>query len=339
RAEDTGQITGLRGNGKADTPSLQLDIDLQKAQAFGLSLSTLNEMLSTVFAGDYVNDFTLNQKLRQVIVQGDAPYRMQPDDVFNWYARNDSGEMVPFGAMMTQSWQPIPSSLVRYGGTGAIEITGDAVAGVSTGEAMTKMEELVRDLPGNYSAAWVGMSLQERIAGNQEPLLYTLSALVVFLCLAALYESWTVPLSVMLSVPVGILGAMIAARLFGQSNDVYFKVGMLTTIGLAARNAILIVEFAEALRKEGHSLIEATIMAGRQRLRPILMTTFAFALGVLPLAIATGAGAAAQHSIGIGMLGGITFSALFGIVMVPVLYVAVMTVVARFRRRRAASVH
>ncbi|HEY0213295.1 MAG TPA: efflux RND transporter permease subunit [Paenirhodobacter sp.] len=337
RAEATGLITGLRGNGDADTPSLQLDIDLQKAQAFGLSLSTLNEMLSTVFAGDYVNDFTLNQKLRQVIVQGDAPYRMQPDDVFSWYGRNDKGEMVPFGAMMTQSWQPIPAALVRYGGTGAMEITGDAVEGISTGEAMTRMEELVKELPGNYSAAWVGLSYQERMAGAQEPLLYTLSALVVFLCLAALYESWAVPFSVMLSVPVGILGAMIAAKLFGQSNDVYFKVGMLTTIGLAARNAILIVEFAEALRKEGHSLPQATLMAARLRLRPILMTSFAFALGVLPLAIATGAGAAAQHSIGIGMLGGITFSGLFGIVMVPVLYVAVMSGVARMRRRRAPS--
>ncbi|MFC3060102.1 multidrug efflux RND transporter permease subunit [Paenirhodobacter populi] len=335
--EASGIITGLRGNSAANTPSLQLDIDLQKAQAFGLSLSTLNSMLSTIFAGNYVNDFTLNQKLRQVIVQGDAPWRMQPEDVFNWYARNSQGEMVPFAAVMTQSWQPMPSGLVRYGGTNAIEITGDSAEGVSSGEAMAKMEELVRELPGNYGVAWVGLSLQERIAGAQEPILYALSALVVFLCLAALYESWSVPFSVMLSVPVGILGAMIAAKIFGQSNDVYFKVGMLTTIGLAARNAILIVEFAEALRKEGHSLAKATVMAGRLRLRPILMTTFAFALGVLPLAIATGAGAAAQHSIGIGMLGGITFSALFGIVMVPVLYVAVMTVVGRFPRRRRSQ--
>ncbi|MFT3687845.1 efflux RND transporter permease subunit [Paenirhodobacter sp.] len=334
QARASGMITGLRGNDAATTSSLQLDIDLQKAQAFGISLSTLNRMLSTIFAGTYVNDFTLNEKLRQVIVQGDARWRMQPEDIGMWYARNESGEMVPFEAVITQTWKAISSTLYRYGGTGAIEITGDAVEGVSTGEAMAKMEEIVAAMPGNYSVAWVGLSLQERIAGNQEPLLYALSALVVFLCLAALYESWTVPFSVMLSVPVGVLGAMITAKLFGQSNDVYFKVGMLTTIGLAARNAILIVEFAQTLRQDGMGLTEATVMAARQRLRPILMTTFAFALGILPLAIATGAGAAAQHSIGIGMLGGIAFTALFGIVMVPVLYVAVMRGVALVRREK-----
>ena len=335
QARASGMITGLRGNDAATTSSLQLNIDLQKAQAFGLTLSTLNSMLSTIFAGTYVNDFTLSEKLREVIVQADAPYRMQPEDVGKWYARNASSEMVPLEAVMSQTWKDISSTLYRYGGSSAIEITGDAVEGYSTGDAMAKMEELAHALPGNYSVAWVGLSLQERMAGNQEPLLYALSALVVFLCLAALYESWTVPFSVMLSVPVGVLGAMIAAMVFGQSNDVYFKVGMLTTIGLAARNAILIVEFAETLRKEGMSLAEATLTAARQRLRPILMTTFAFALGILPLAIATGAGAAAQHSIGIGMLGGIAFTALFGIVMVPVLYVAVMRAVARLRGRQA----
>ncbi|MEF2073755.1 multidrug efflux RND transporter permease subunit [Consotaella aegiceratis] len=335
KAQETGEITGLRGNEAATKSSLQLDIDREKAQAFGLTLSEINSMLTTIFAGTYVNDFTLNDKLREVIVQGDAPYRMQPEDVLKWYAHNSDGDMVPFGAFLSQSWKKTASTLYRYGGTGAIEITGDAVEGISTGDAMDKMEELVSDLPGNYGLAWVGLSLQEQMSGNQEPLLYTLSALVVFLCLAALYESWTVPFAVLLSVPVGVLGALLAAQFFGQSNDVYFKVGMLTTIGLAARNAILIVEFAQSLREEGRSLIEATTIAARQRLRPIMMTTLAFMLGILPLAIATGAGANAQNSIGIGMLGGIIFSALFGILMVPVFYVAVMTLLIKVKGKES----
>ena len=333
-AGESGKVTGLRGNDAAARSSLQLDIDLEKAQAFGLSLTEINGMLSTIFAGSYVNDFSLNEELRQVIVQGDASARMQPDDVFRWSARNSDGEMVPFGSFMSERWREISTTMYNYGGTGAIEITGDAVAGISTGEAMDEMERIVSEMEGGYGVEWVGLSLQEKIAGNQEPLLYTLSALVVFLCLAALYESWTVPLSVMLAVPVGILGAAITAKLFGQSNDVYFKVGLLTTIGLASRNSILIVEFAESLRKSGASLGDAIIQASRMRLRPILMTTFAFAFGVLPLAIASGEGALAQNSIGIGMLGGIFFSAVFGIVMSPVLYVAVMSLVARLRRRK-----
>ncbi|KFI28900.1 efflux RND transporter permease subunit [Paenirhodobacter enshiensis] len=333
QAAATGLVSGMRGNDKATTPSMQIALDRQKAQAFGLTLSDVNSMLSTIFAGDYVNDFTLNGKLRQVIVQGDAPYRMQPDDIFDWSAKNSSGEMVPFGSFMTIDGQMIASTLYRYGGTGAIELTGDPATGVASGTAMAKIEELVKAMPGNYSVAWVGLSLQEQKAGNQEPLLYTLSALVVFLCLAALYESWTVPFAVMLAVPVGVLGALIAAKVFGQTNDVYFKVGILTTIGLAARNAILIVEFAETLRAEGKTILEATVTAARMRLRPILMTTLAFALGILPLALASGAGAKAQNSIGIGMLGGIAFTAVFGIVMVPVLYVAVMSGVARLKSR------
>lgn len=337
KAQASGVITGLRGNDAATKSSLQLDIDQEKAQAFGLTISSINAMLTTIFAGSYVNDFTLNEKLREVIVQGDTDFRMQPDDVMKWYALNSDGDMVPFGSFIRQSWTKTAATLYRYGGTGAIELTGDAVEGVSTGDAMDKMEELAGTLEGNYGTAWVGLSLQEQMSGNQEPLLYSLSALVVFLCLAALYESWSVPFAVMLSVPVGLLGALVAAQLFGQSNDVYFKVGMLTTIGLAARNAILIVEFAESLRKGGQSLFEATLTAARQRLRPIMMTTLAFMLGILPLAVATGAGANAQNSIGIGMLGGIIFTALFGILMVPVFYVGVILLVSRFKHKEAAQ--
>ncbi|MGG7564829.1 efflux RND transporter permease subunit [Rhodovulum sp. DZ06] len=334
QATEGGRVTSLRGSSDVTEPSLRLDIDQPKAEALGLSLPEVNALLATVFAGSYVNDFPLGADLRQVIVQGDAPFRMQPADIEGWHARNASGEMVPLGAVITREWDSTSASLSRYGGTRAMEISGSAVQGVSSGDAMEEMEALVAELPGGYGVAWTGLSYQERLSGDQEPLLYTLSALVVFLCLAALYESWSVPFAVMLSVPVGILGAMLATMWFDQSNDVYFKVGLLTTIGLAARNAILIVEFAETLRAEGKALVEATVEAARQRLRPILMTSLAFGFGILPLALASGAGANAQHSIGIGMLGGIIFSTLFGIVMVPILYVAVIAAVSRIRPAR-----
>lgn len=332
-AQQTEEVSGPRASSSAMKSSLQLNIDREKAQSFGLSLADINSMLTTIFSGSYVNDFTLNEKLREVIVQGDSPYRMQPEDVFRWHAVNSDGEAVPFRSFMSQSWEQTSSTLYRYGGTSAIEITGDAAEGVSTGEAMDRMEQLVSELPGNYGIAWVGLSLQEKMSGSQETMLYTLSVLIVFLCLAALYESWSVPFSVMLAVPVGLLGALCAALLFDQSNDVYFKVGMLTTIGLAARNAILIVEFAESLKEQGYSLVEASLQAARQRLRPILMTTLAFMFGVLPLAIASGAGANAQNSIGIGMLGGIIFSAVFGIFMAPAFYVSVMSAVQKIRSK------
>jgi multidrug efflux pump len=326
-AQTDGRVTNMRGNDNQNEASLQLNIDQQKAKAFGLSLSTINSALTTIFAGTYVNDFTLNGDLREVIVQGGADWRMQPDDIDSWYVRNDSDEMVPFAAFMTKEWIQIPPTLARYGGTRALEISGAATTGTSSGDAMVAMEQMVADMDGGYATAWTGLSYQERLSGSQEPLLYSLSVLVVFLCLAVLYESWTVPFAVLLAVPVGILGTFIATWALGQSNDIYFKVGLLTTIGLAARNAILIIEFAETLRKAGKDVIEATLMSARQRLRPILMTTLAFGFGILPLATASGAGAAAQKAIGTGMLGGIIFSATFGIVMVPVLYVAVLKLV------------
>lgn len=245
--------------------------------------------------------------------------------------------MVPLSAFVTREWEMITPKLARYGGTRALELSGEAAAGISSGDAMDLMEELTADLDGSYAAAWTGLSYQERLSGDQEAILYAISALVVFLCLAALYESWTVPFAVMLSVPVGILGALATTWYFGQSNDVYFKVGLLTTIGLAARNAILIVEFAESLRSEGKALLEATVSAARQRLRPILMTSLAFGFGILPLVLASGAGANAQKSIGTGMLGGIIFSAAIGIVMVPVFYVAVVKATELLRTRREVA--
>ncbi|MBZ4690960.1 MAG: transporter, hydrophobe/amphiphile efflux family [Cereibacter sp.] len=334
-ATEDGRVGELRGNDDAFESSLRLEIDQQKAGAFGLSLSEINAMLAVMFSGREVNDFTLGNELRPVIVQGDAPYRMQPEDVDGWYARTSGGEMVPFAAFMTQEWDEVAPSLTRYGGSRALSLSGAATEGTSSGDAMEVMESLTAELPGGYGAAWADLSYQERLAGNQAPLLYALSAMIVFLCLAALYESWTVPFAVMLSVPVGVLGAVAAATLFGQDNDVYFKVGLLATIGLAARNAILIVEFAQTLQERGMTLIEASTMAARQRLRPILMTSIAFMLGVLPLAIATGAGAGAQNAIGISVLGGMIASTVIGVFLVPGFYVIVLSTVARLRRKPA----
>ncbi|MEE2859545.1 MAG: efflux RND transporter permease subunit [Pseudomonadota bacterium] len=336
-AQQDGRVTGLRGNEAATQTALRLDIDQQKAAAFGLSIPEVNAMLSVIFAGRDVNDFALGNDLRPVIVQGEAETRAQPDDINRWYARNAQGEMVSFGAFSDQRWEQEPQALARYGDTRALELSGSAAAGLSSGDGMDAMEQMVADLDGNYATAWTGLSYQERLSGNQAPLLFALSALVVFLSLAALYESWSVPLAVMLTVPIGILGALAAALYFGQSNDVYFKVGLLTTIGLAARNAILIVEFAQAQVQEGKSVVEAALIAARQRLRPILMTTFAFMLGVLPLAIASGAGAGAQNSIGIGVLGGMASSAAIGIFLVPVFYVAVLRLRSTFSRKEKTS--
>ena len=323
RATEDGRATGFRGHERSRRPALKLDIDQQKARALGLSVADVNGMLSVIFTGREVNDFELGTELRPVIVQGAPEWRMQPEHVEAWFARNADREMVPFGSFLTPRWDENSPSLNRFGSTRAIEISGSPAEGVSTGEAMAMIDQFVAEMPGGYGVAWTGISYQERLAGNQAPLLYAMSALVVFLCLAALYESWTVPFAVMLSVPVGILGALAAALWFGQSNDVYFKVGLLTTIGLAARNAILIVEFAQTLHEQGLGLAEAARRAAQMRLRPILMTTFAFMLGVLPLAIATGAGAAAQRAIGIGVLGGMTSSAMIGIFMVPAFFLMV----------------
>ncbi len=334
RAEGNGQVQNVRASGTEDDSALRLDLDQQKMESFGVSLSQVNAMLSVIFAGDEVNDFVLGASLRPVIVQAAAPFRMQPDDIYDWYARNSKGEMVPFSAFMTTRWEPVPPTLQRYEATAAIQVSGAAATGVSTGTAMDVMQGLVGQIDGGYGLAWTGLSFQEQQSGAQAPLLYALSMLVVFLALAALYESWTIPFSVMLAVPVGVLGALLAAWAFGQSNDVYFKVGMLTTIGLAARNAILIVEFAESLRAAGRPIVEAAVEAARLRLRPILMTALAFILGVLPLATASGAGAAAQNAIGIGVIGGMAASTFLGLFMVPALYVLIMRL---FRRDRAAA--
>ncbi|TWI33250.1 efflux RND transporter permease subunit [Paracoccus sulfuroxidans] len=335
-AETDPRLQNVQSSGSDDEAALRIDIDQQKAESLGVSVTAVNSMLSTIFAGTEVNDFALGAQLRPVIVQAAAKNRMQPEDVDSWYARNTNGEMVPFTSFMSMRWEPVEPSLSRMDGIDAVEITGQEAEGYSSGVAMSAMEELVADLPGGYGTAWTGLSFQERQSGNQAPYLFALSALVVFLSLAALYESWSIPFSVMLSVPVGILGAVIAALTFGQANDVYFKVGILTTIGLAAKNAILIVEFAKELQEKGKSLIEAATEAAELRLRPILMTSLAFILGVLPLAIATGAGAAAQNSIGVGVMGGMIAATFLGIFMVPALYVTVRKLTDRRRKEETA---
>ncbi|RCW88321.1 efflux RND transporter permease subunit [Paracoccus lutimaris] len=327
------RLERVENDGSEDDAALRIDIDQQKAESFGVSISAVNAMLSTIFAGDEVNDFALGAQLRPVIVQSAAANRMQPEDVDSWYARNSQGEMVPFTAFITTRWEPVEPSLSRIDGIDAVSIGGQPGPDASSGVAMTAMEELVAELPGGgYGTAWTGLSYQERQAGNQAPWLFALSALVVFLSLAALYESWSIPFSVMLAVPVGVLGAIVAALTFGQANDVYFKVGILTTIGLASKNAILIVEFARELEQSGRATVAAAIEAARLRLRPILMTSLAFILGVTPLAMATGAGAGAQNSIGIGVMGGMIAATFLGIFMVPAFYVTVRRLTDRRAR-------
>ncbi|MBK1635404.1 efflux RND transporter permease subunit [Rhodovulum adriaticum] len=335
RAAQNALVTNVDARGTDEDSALRIDIDTEKAESLGVSLSGVNQMLSIIFAGAEVNDFVLGSSLRPVIVQADAPYRMQPEDILKWYAVNSGGEAVPFASFMTTAWEPVAPSLQRYGATSALEVSGSAGAGVSSGTAMQAMEDMVAQMQGGYGVAWTGISYQERQSGDQAPILYAISALVIFLALAALYESWSIPFSVMLAVPVGILGALAAAWAFGQSNDVYFKVGMLTTIGLAARNAILIVEFAEDLRRQGATIAAAAVEAARLRLRPILMTAMTFILGVLPLATATGAGAAAQNAIGTGVIGGMVASTFIGIFMVPALYGLIMGVVGWIQAKGA----
>ncbi|MCJ8510630.1 efflux RND transporter permease subunit [Rhizobium lemnae] len=316
-------VSALRSNNPPAETQLKFLLDQEKMGAMGLDIATVNSMLSVIFAGRDVNDFTLNNELKPVYVQGDAPYRMQADSINSWYARNTQGEMVPFSSFMKTQWVSGAPTLSRFNGVSAISLDGSAGAGVSSGTAMDTMEQLTSQLGGGYTVAWQGISYQERLSGSQAPLLYALSVLIVFLCLAALYESWSIPFSVIMAVPVGVLGALGAALLFGQSNDVYFKVGLLTTIGLAAKNAILIVEFAKDRQAAGVGIIDATLEAARLRLRPIIMTSLAFILGVVPLAIATGAGSAAQNSIGIGVLGGMLSATLLGIFFVPSFFVVV----------------
>ncbi len=316
-------LRSLRSTNLDDTTELGVTIDDRKAAALGLSTANINNVLSSALGGSYVNDFLNNGRVKRVYIQGDAPYRMLPQDIGQWTVRNDKGQMVPFSAFSSTSWTYGSPQLQRYNGSPSYEFVGDAAPGISSGAAMDAIEAILRQMPAGIGYEWTGASLQERLSGAQAPLLYAVSILFVFLCLAALYESWTVPLAVILAVPLGVVGALAFTGLRGLSNDVYFQVGLLTTVGLASKNAILIVEFATQLQEQGRSLMDATLEAVRLRLRPILMTSLAFGFGVLPLALGTGAGAGGRHAIGTAVLGGVVFSTALGIFFVPIFFLVV----------------
>lgn len=332
------RLSRVRPNGLDDTPQFQIEIDHEKASALGLSIADVNSTLSIAWGSRYVDDFIENGRVKKVYLQADAPYRMLPEDLDRWYLRNSDGEMVPISAFATSSWTYGSPRLERYNGISSMQILGSRAEGISSGEAMAAMEELAAQLPLGIGYEWTGLSYEEQLSGAQAPMLYALSLLVVFLCLAALYESWTIPISVMLIVPLGVLGAVVAAYLRDLPNDVYFQVGLLTTIGLSAKNAILIVEFARTLYDEGMDLLDATVEAARQRLRPIIMTSMAFSLGVLPLAISSGAGAASRVAIGTGVLGGMISATFLAIFFVPLFFLLIVRNFSRKRPERTVPV-
>jgi multidrug efflux pump len=316
-------LQGVRPDGLEDAPQLQLDIDRDKAAALGVSFDTLGATLGTALGSSYINDFPNAGRLQRVVVQAEAAARMQPEDVLRLTVANSRGQQVPVSAFASTRWVTGPLQTVRYNGYPAMKISGDAATGVSTGEAMTEMEKLAAQLPPGFGFEWTGQSREEKLSGSQATILLAFSLLAVFLCLAALYESWSIPVAVLLVVPLGVLGALSGVWLRDMPNDVYFKVGLITIIGLSSKNAILIIEFAKDLQAEGKGLIEATLEACHLRFRPIIMTSFAFILGVLPLAIASGAGSASQRAIGTGVMSGMITATLLAVFLVPVFYVVV----------------
>ncbi|MBU1564602.1 MAG: efflux RND transporter permease subunit [Proteobacteria bacterium] len=316
-------LMGVRPNGQSDNPEYRVDIDEQRAGALGLSMTDINDTISLAWGGSYINDFIDRGRTKKVYLQADAPYRMLPEDLFKWHVRNQNGSMVPFSAFSQGHWGYGSPRLERFNGLPSMEILGQPAPGKSSGDAMRVMEELATKLPPGIGYEWTGLSYQERMSGAQAPALYAISVLVVFLCLAALYESWAIPFSVLLVIPLGIIGALLATTMRGLANDVYFQVGLLTIIGLTAKNAILIVEFAKEQMSHGVGLMEATMEASRLRLRPIIMTSLAFILGVLPLALSTGAGSGAQNAIGTGVIGGMLTATFLAVFYIPLFFVVV----------------
>jgi len=320
RADPT--LAAVRPTDLPDQPTLKVDTDAQKLSVLGLTQASVNTTLSTAWGGSYVNDFNDRGRVKRVYVQGDAPYRSSPEDIAKWYVRGASGQMVPFSSFATISWSNAPTSLSRFNGISSYEISGQSAPGKSSGDAMKRIEAMAAKIPGT-SIEWSGASYQERLSSGQAPILYGLSLLVVFLCLAALYESWTIPIAVLLIIPLGLVGSVFAVTLRGLQNDVYLQIGLLTTMGLAAKNAILMIEFAEQAEKSGKRVIDAALEAARIRLRPILMTSFAFIFGVLPLAIATGAGANSRVAIGTAVIGGMLTATILAVFYIPLFFVLV----------------
>ena len=316
-------LIGVRPNGQNDEPQYKLEIDDEKARIHGVSLSDINQTLSIAWGSGYVNDFIDRGRVKKVYLQGQADSRMNPEDFQKWHVRNAAGEMVPFSAFASGEWIYGPPKLSRYNGVSAMQVLGEPAPGYSSGDAMAEVERLAKQLPPGVGIAWTGLSFEERLSGGQAPVLFALSLLVVFLCLAALYESWSIPVAVIMVVPLGIVGVLLATYGRGLSSDVYFQVGLLTTIGLSARNAILVVEFARSLYEDGMDLTEAAVKACRMRLRPIIMTSLAFILGVVPLAIASGAGAGSKHAIGTGVIGGMLSAMILAIFWIPLFYVLI----------------
>jgi len=322
-AAQSSKLMQTRPNGLNDEPQFKLIVDDEKVRALGLSQSDVNQTLSIGWASSYVNDFIDRGRVKKVYLQGEASSRMNPQDFDKWYVRNSAGEMVPVSAFARGEWTYGSPKLERYNGISSVEILGSAAPGYSTGDAMAEIERLAQDLPQGVGIAWTGMSYEERLSGSQAPALYALSLLVVFLCLAALYESWSIPFAVILVVPLGVVGALLATYFRGLANDVFFQVGLLTTIGLAAKNAILIVEFAKELHEGGKNIVDAAVEAARMRLRPIIMTSMAFILGVVPLAISSGASSGSQHAVGTGVIGGMLTATILAIFWIPMFYVVV----------------
>jgi len=331
------QLSAVRAGSMEDTPQLKVQVDNEKAFALGLSLDDINSTLSAAWAGDYVNDFIDRARVKKVYIQGDAPFRAKPEDLDQWYVRSSAGTMTPFSAFATTQWTYGPESLSRYNGLASYAIQGSAAEGKSSGVAMDRMDTLASELPAGTNHAWSGLSYQERLASGQTLKLYAISILVVFLCLAALYESWSVPFSVLLVIPLGVVGAVLGATVRGLENDVYFQVALLTTIGLSAKNAILIIEFAQAAVARGMDTMAAAREAARLRLRPILMTSLAFMAGVLPLALSTGAGANSRISIGTGIIGGTLTATVLAIFFVPLFFVLVRRLGVRRGKQAAAT--
>jgi multidrug efflux pump len=328
----------VRANGLNDNPTYKIDIDREKANAFGVNLSDVDQTFSIAWGSQYVNNFLdTDGRIKKVYVQADAPFRMNPEDLRSLYVRNAAGSMVPFTSFADGSWSYGSAKLERYNGVSSVEIQGQAAPGKSAGEAMAVMERLAKQLPAGIGYEWTGTSLQQQESGSQAPLLYGLSVLVVFLSLAALYESWLVPISVIMVVPIGVFGAVAAAQAMHLENDVFFQVGLLTTIGLSSKNAILIVEFARDLEAQGKSAIDAAVEAAHLRLRPILMTSLAFVLGVLPLAIATGAGSGSENAVGRGVIGGMLSATFLAPFLIPMFFFVITEKLFKTKANRSAA--
>jgi len=313
----------VRPDGLEDAPQLQIDVDRDRASALGISFDSVNAVLSTALGSTYVNDFPNAGRLQRVVVQADAPSRMQPEDLLRLNVLNAKGQVVPLSAIASTTWITGAMQTIRFNGYPTMRLAGDAAPGFSTGDAMNEMEALAAKLPAGFAFEWTGQSREERLSGSTASILIAFSMLAVFLCLSALYESWSIPFAVLLAVPLGVLGVVLGATFRGMPNDVFFKVGLITVIGLSAKNAILIIEFAKDLHAEGMGLIEATLKAVHLRFRPILMTSIAFILGVLPLVVSSGAGSASQRAIGTGVMGGMITATVLAVFFVPVFFVVV----------------